>query len=700
MMKINFKRKFHSSPGQALVEFALIATVLLMMIFLIIESARILWAWISVQHAAREGGRYAITGQYDPDCAVDGLTKFREPGGRDLCPAIPDPAKLRVASIVSVAHNQIDALPLNENSVAFEDENYYNIEVWGVNEFNELAYDYAGLPQMPVVVRVTYRVPIITPFFRPILPTIPVFGQVTMNNESFGQLGGISQGQGLPPEVPPIPTAGVTPSPSPSPTATYTPTPGATSTNTPTATPVICPVQFVTSHAIAGETPELQVTGDVGTIVTIFNLTDGHRELGVSGPLVPRDGLACAGSFVIPVDASLLRAGDVLLAESSDGSVDTIIVLAAPPTPTSSPTSTPTSSPTITPTPSTTPTATPGTAFIELRPSCGIGPLVQFNVFGGSWPGNDSINIFWNNNQFMTSIPAGHGGNFQRTLTINNVGNGNYTVRAVSSSGINRTATFRVPCSNVTSTPTPTTPTPTATPAPEDLVIVGPPTLVSTRPIIAYQPVQFSVVISNAGDIDVNNQFFVDLYLDPTAVITPGTIRIPVSESSGYAAVSSLAGGASRVITITSPVGFENEPQVHHVYGMVDSLEQIVESIETNNISPPLIEDDVRPGSTPTPIPTPGGSSTISGIVQVLISDLSPQRRALVKLINQTTGQVVTSTTTDANGLYTFNNVPAASTYTVTACVSIDNRPYFGIRTGITPPNLLTNVYMLPGPCS
>ena len=60
---IKFKRRFKDSPGQALVEFALMISVLLAMIFLIIESARILWAWNTVQNAAREGARYAITGQ-------------------------------------------------------------------------------------------------------------------------------------------------------------------------------------------------------------------------------------------------------------------------------------------------------------------------------------------------------------------------------------------------------------------------------------------------------------------------------------------------------------------------------------------------------------------------------------------------------------------------------------------------------------
>ena len=58
-----FKQK-HS--GQALVEFALILIVLLLLITFIIEVGRITWAWAAVQNSARSGARYAITGNSVP----------------------------------------------------------------------------------------------------------------------------------------------------------------------------------------------------------------------------------------------------------------------------------------------------------------------------------------------------------------------------------------------------------------------------------------------------------------------------------------------------------------------------------------------------------------------------------------------------------------------------------------------------------
>ena len=53
------------SRGQGLAEFALILPLMLFTIFVMIELARLLHAWISVENGARFGVRYAVTGEYD-----------------------------------------------------------------------------------------------------------------------------------------------------------------------------------------------------------------------------------------------------------------------------------------------------------------------------------------------------------------------------------------------------------------------------------------------------------------------------------------------------------------------------------------------------------------------------------------------------------------------------------------------------------
>ncbi len=49
--------------GQGLVEFALILPLLMMLLLGIIEGGRIIWAYVTVQNAAREAARYAVTGR-------------------------------------------------------------------------------------------------------------------------------------------------------------------------------------------------------------------------------------------------------------------------------------------------------------------------------------------------------------------------------------------------------------------------------------------------------------------------------------------------------------------------------------------------------------------------------------------------------------------------------------------------------------
>ena len=684
---IKLKRRFNNSPGQALVEFALIISVLLAMIFLIIESARILWAWNTVQNAAREGARYAITGQEEgPTCPIDfGLPKFTA-GGRDVC------ANLRSASIINRTYTGLSGLPLDNESVTFEDDNYYNIEIWGVDELGQLRYDFGGIPSNPVIVRVTYRVPIITPFFSAILPSIPVFGQETLNNETFGQLGGSSSNEGaaLPPNLPPVPTPGVTPSPTPVP-PTDTPGPTATFTNTPTATPTPrCDIRF-DGPVVVGDNAVF-ITGDIGIIVNIINLSTG-ATLGSATLVDAGNTYDCPGFATIPINPVPTVIGQLLLAEQlgvGDNN-DTTPVLGQPPTVTPSPTLTPvpTSTPTNTPLP--TPSPTPSGPYITISPNCGPGPNIQFILQAYNWPTNQSVTFFWQGTSQGT-FQAGHTGTFTLGWSFTGLSTGTYTASARSGlNGATASAIYSVPCPGQ---PTPTG-APTNTPAPADLVAIGPPTLLSTPPIVAYQPVQFSVNITNTGDIPVQNQFFVDIYLDPTTILTD---RIPLTQSDGYSAVSGLVGGESRSIIINAPFGFENNPTNHQVYGMVDSVLQVPEVIETNNVTNPRTVLNVTPGATPTPTPDLVGNNEISGLVRALVGIYLPQFRAEVFLIDESTSLIVARATTDENGFYIFDTVPL-STYTVQACIVIDNNQYFGLRTGRTPPNPYVDIYAAQGVC-
>jgi len=149
---------------------------------------------------------------------------------------------------------------------------------------------------------------------------------------------------------------------------------------------------------------------------------------------------------------------------------------------------------------------------------------------------------------------------------------------------------------------------------PADLTI-GSLELVSTPPNTAETSVAFRATITNTGEEDISDQFFVDVYINPTEI---GDESIPIEQSSGYIGVVSLAAQSSEIVTITAPFGFPPDVVTHSVYAMVDSLNQIVEPNEQNNISQPLTVTNILPSPpliTVAPIcsSTPTTSLTITG---------------------------------------------------------------------------------------
>ena len=72
---INRCRKQHR--GVATVEFALTAMLLFTVIFVIIDFSYLFWGNLTMQHAVREGARYAVTGQSSLDLNPQGTAQDR-----------------------------------------------------------------------------------------------------------------------------------------------------------------------------------------------------------------------------------------------------------------------------------------------------------------------------------------------------------------------------------------------------------------------------------------------------------------------------------------------------------------------------------------------------------------------------------------------------------------------------------------------
>src|SRR5688572_1267236 len=86
--------------GQGLVEFALILPILLLTIMTLIELARVLQAWLSIENGARFGVRYAVTGEYDTQYCENGAA------AADLAAANGNPA----LAVEYIAHDLDDGV--------------------------------------------------------------------------------------------------------------------------------------------------------------------------------------------------------------------------------------------------------------------------------------------------------------------------------------------------------------------------------------------------------------------------------------------------------------------------------------------------------------------------------------------------------------------------------------------------------------
>ena len=190
----------NKGKGQGLVEFALILPILLLLLLGIVEGARIIWAFITVQNAAREAARYAVTGRpfacggdpaFNPDYTV-----YCDDSSRG------DPWSTQVLTTTRVAAIKEVARGVGRNLAvsvwADADLGTYNlykstpgafgIAVLGQSPvFTQGLYNYAGEPGWNVRVETYYNVKMIDPIYDVLMggQTIHLSGQVELQNEGI-----------------------------------------------------------------------------------------------------------------------------------------------------------------------------------------------------------------------------------------------------------------------------------------------------------------------------------------------------------------------------------------------------------------------------------------------------------------------------------------------------------------------------------
>jgi len=237
MSKRNSKRMQH---GQAMVEFALTSLLFILVVVSVIELARIMHAYVTIQHAARVGGRYAVTGQWMPEFATspsahynpdsgdpyariypcwprfsdDPMPKAQTPDGPDYYEPYRGP---RTCSVEKQVLQQMRPLALVPDA-GFYEPGHYEVVVSSpsadstptTGQFTrykpdgtkdtrdydfyyenqlptaEMVRGYAGKPNGQVIIQIRYNIRLITPLLSNIVGYIPLQARVVMTNEAFG----------------------------------------------------------------------------------------------------------------------------------------------------------------------------------------------------------------------------------------------------------------------------------------------------------------------------------------------------------------------------------------------------------------------------------------------------------------------------------------------------------------------------------
>ncbi|RME98938.1 MAG: pilus assembly protein, partial [Chloroflexi bacterium] len=192
--------------GQGLVEFAFVLPVLLLVILGIIEAGWLIYAYITVQNAAREAARYAVTGA-PLDAAGNPWTV------KPMLEAGDPPNTLnRSDEIKKVAVGAARGLPIDvqaiQNQAAY-DANQTRPRAFGVAIRGQVdPDDLQGTPDHPgtkglnILVRVYYNAPMLDPIFNVLMGGnfVQLRGEVTMQNEGINLALGSSPPDFAPPD--------------------------------------------------------------------------------------------------------------------------------------------------------------------------------------------------------------------------------------------------------------------------------------------------------------------------------------------------------------------------------------------------------------------------------------------------------------------------------------------------------------------
>lgn len=196
--------------GQGLTEFALILPILLLVLLGIIEASRIIWAYITIQNAAREAARYAVTGQ-PLDAQGDPWTALDVDRVRAIKQVAADASSALQIDFVAGLNDTVQGQELSATAPEYwtnsDRPRVLGVMVRGQRvtddeaEMREGTVNHPGQKGLNVLVRVYYNITMLDPIYDTLLGGrhIHLNGEAVLQNEGLN----MALGGELPPFAPP-----------------------------------------------------------------------------------------------------------------------------------------------------------------------------------------------------------------------------------------------------------------------------------------------------------------------------------------------------------------------------------------------------------------------------------------------------------------------------------------------------------------
>ncbi len=160
---VSVRRRLKGSRGQSLAEFAIVAPIFFLALFGIVDFSRMVQSYVTMQHSAREGVRYAVTGRSDCSAATP---------SRLTC--IDYTTRTQAKNLANVS-----TMSVSVRSWAFQSGGYATTPT----------PNNAGIQCDDVEVSVTYDYEPMIPMIGAIIGTIPLHASERLVNEPFGPCG-------------------------------------------------------------------------------------------------------------------------------------------------------------------------------------------------------------------------------------------------------------------------------------------------------------------------------------------------------------------------------------------------------------------------------------------------------------------------------------------------------------------------------